>query len=314
MRALERWADDDWSVAQALQQHLLQVVATDAWLGALVDQLRSLGLYDEALLVVMADHGASFWPGESLRWLAELSHPEDILRVPFFVKAPGQRRGGPSDVELLTIDTLPTIASLLAAPLPWPVAGCAANDEGCRREREATRARVFDRNDAEVAVASDLPLGQASAERVRSLFGPGLGGLHVWGPHARLIGRSSDELRSPQVSSLRARVSPRALEAVRSDPSRFSPARISGSLRSRDTGIRIEGRPQVAIAIDGVVRATAPTFPHAAGSLSFSVFVAEEVLAPGRHTIEVHEIGPDAAKPLQLAYEGTLEIVGEEGD
>jgi hypothetical protein len=260
----------------------------------------------------MADHGASFWPRQSLRWLAELSHPEDILRVPFFVKAPGQHRGGPSDVDLLTIDTLPTIASILGVPLPWPVAGCAANDGKCRLEREATRARVFDRNDREVAVASDLPLGQASAERVRSIFAPGLGGLHVWGPHVELIGSSSDELRSPKASSLRARISPRALDAVRSAPSRFSPARISGSLRPRDAGIRIDEGPRVAIAIDGVVRATAPTFPHAAGSVSFSVFVAEEMLAPGRHTIEVHEIGPDAAKPLHIAYEGSFEIVGEE--
>ena len=36
----------------------------DTWLGKLLDHLRTIGLYDRALLVLTADHGMSFRPGD----------------------------------------------------------------------------------------------------------------------------------------------------------------------------------------------------------------------------------------------------------
>ncbi len=63
------WSDRSWLVRQALQRHLLQVGYTDKLLGQLLNKLERSGLYDEALVVVVADHGVSFVPGEGPREL-----------------------------------------------------------------------------------------------------------------------------------------------------------------------------------------------------------------------------------------------------
>ena len=55
-----RWTEDESAVLRAYQRHLLQVRFADALLGDVLAQLRHVGLYDDALVVVTSDHGASF--------------------------------------------------------------------------------------------------------------------------------------------------------------------------------------------------------------------------------------------------------------
>jgi hypothetical protein len=112
-------------------------VYADRLLGRLLDTLKSTGLYGRSLIVVAADHGASFWPGQRYRGLSGTSHPEDIFSVPLIIRAPDQARGEVSDVAGETIDILPTIADVLDIELPWKVDGCSLFDSGCppREER-----------------------------------------------------------------------------------------------------------------------------------------------------------------------------------
>ncbi len=60
-----RWLESPLLVDQALQHHLLQVGYVDTLVGALLRRLKAVGLYDRALVVVVADHGISFEPGGS---------------------------------------------------------------------------------------------------------------------------------------------------------------------------------------------------------------------------------------------------------
>ena len=88
----EGWVGDPELAIQAHQRHLLQVGYTDLALGRILDRLEETGLYDESLVVVVADHGVSFRPrGERRR--VEEGNMEEIAFVPLFVKAPGQTRG-----------------------------------------------------------------------------------------------------------------------------------------------------------------------------------------------------------------------------
>ena len=109
-------------VDQALQHHLLQVGYVDAILGTLVRRLQAVGLYDRALVVVVADHGISFEPGGSPRAVTE-GNVADIAGVPFFVKYPGQRHGAVDRRAAETIDVVPTIADVVGARIPWHVDG-----------------------------------------------------------------------------------------------------------------------------------------------------------------------------------------------
>ena len=109
---------------------MLQVQYVDRLVGRLLDALRAGGLFDDAVIVVTADHGASFATGEPRR-PANRANVGVIAPVPFFVKLPGQRDGRVDDRAVRTIDVLPTIAE---------AAGVRGAVEG-RRDARPTSAR-----------------------------------------------------------------------------------------------------------------------------------------------------------------------------
>ena len=119
--ASEHWDDDPWPVLQGYQRHLLQLEYTDRQLGRLLRRLERRGLWDRALVVVVADHGVSFRAGEGRRPVTA-DNLADIVNVPMFVKLPGQRRGRVDD-RPRAVDLLPTIAEVLGIRLPWETDG-----------------------------------------------------------------------------------------------------------------------------------------------------------------------------------------------
>ena len=99
-------------IEQAHQRHLLQMGYVDGLLGDVFSVLQSRQMFDDALIVVMADHGVSFRPGESLRQATEASF-QDILSVPLFIKYPGQKQGEINLQAARSIDVLPTVLDAL---------------------------------------------------------------------------------------------------------------------------------------------------------------------------------------------------------
>jgi arylsulfatase A-like enzyme len=94
----------------------------DHHFGRLLDALRETGRYDEAMIVVVADHGESFGEhgvmGHS-RWLYE-----DVLHVPLIIRFPGGRNAGEEIQEPVSvIDLLPLIGREVRLPLPEGVEG-----------------------------------------------------------------------------------------------------------------------------------------------------------------------------------------------
>ena len=83
---------DPWLVKVSYQRHLLQLGLADRLLGELLGRLRRLGLFRDALVVVVADHGIGFHVGVERRTVTA-GNVEDLAPVPLLVKLPGQRRG-----------------------------------------------------------------------------------------------------------------------------------------------------------------------------------------------------------------------------
>jgi sulfatase-like protein len=133
-----RWIGDEWPVLQAYQRHLLQVEYTDAIVERLVRRLTDENLFDRALVVITADHGASFRPGRPFKGLDRHTLP-DIVAVPLFVKAPGQRAGRIDDRNVQAIDLLPTLAATLRVQLRQRVDGTAVSDDVPRPARKVIR-------------------------------------------------------------------------------------------------------------------------------------------------------------------------------
>ena len=65
--------DDNVRVMHDYSAHLLQSMHADKLLGDLLAQIRVNGQYDHSIVVVVADHGISLWPGEKPRNPSEFS-------------------------------------------------------------------------------------------------------------------------------------------------------------------------------------------------------------------------------------------------
>jgi hypothetical protein len=122
------WTTDPWPVEQAYERHLLQVQFADSLVGDLLKKLKKVGLLDKAIIGITADHGVSFTPGEDYRHVVRRTVPE-ISQVPFFIKAPGQKTGHVSDLPVMTIDMVPSIADLLGVTGMYPTDGHSVFDK-----------------------------------------------------------------------------------------------------------------------------------------------------------------------------------------
>ena len=111
-----------WGIEVGRQRHILQLQAADRLLGQHLDAFRDAGMYDDALIVVTADHGASFLPDQPSRGVTAENFPS-IMWTPLIVKAPGVAGPRIDDSDVRSVDVVPTMADLLGIELPWSVDG-----------------------------------------------------------------------------------------------------------------------------------------------------------------------------------------------
>lgn len=111
-----------WAATMGRQRHLLQVGATDRYIGELINHLKRIGEYDKSLIVITADHGVAFSSGLPFRGVAA-STASDILWTPLFIKVPSQPSGRVDDRVARSIDVLPTIVAQLGADADWKYDG-----------------------------------------------------------------------------------------------------------------------------------------------------------------------------------------------
>jgi arylsulfatase A-like enzyme len=95
-----------------------EICFMDFHLGRLLRELMRLGIYEETMLVIMADHGEGL--GDHNWWAHGILYQEQI-RVPLIIRVPGMTGGGRVGSMVRAVDVVPTI--LDAARIPrklWP--------------------------------------------------------------------------------------------------------------------------------------------------------------------------------------------------
>ena len=255
-------------VEQAYQRHLLQLEATDRLLGKLLDRLHEVGIYDRALVAVVADHGISFRLGHDRR-LVRPGNVQDIAPVPFFLKAPGQKRGRISDKPLQTIDVLPTIMDELGVRIPWQVDGRSALLPARAHPHRMIIAKKF-KHAYPVDTPSFETRKQEALARKVGLFGSGTEDIYRFGPRPGLIGERVAGAGGREVDVDRA--------------TGFTPTHVAGALPDGRRG----GGRVVAVAVNGRVVATGVTFTLTGSNTEqYSVVIPERSLRPGRNRIKV---------------------------
>lgn len=230
------------------QRHLLQARHADVMIGLLLARLRELGTYDDALIVVTSDHGASFEVGEPLRGVSP-ANADSVLWVPLLVKGPGQTVGQIDDRPARTIDVLPTMAEVLDLDLPDDIDGVSLL--GPAPEPGPDERRVYDWGFNRLEPNADgfsLIDGSTGFEDLLAQAAPGEGDdpdlrFYRWGRHSALVGRSVDEL--PTAASRDLTVGLDGDGGYRSSASAQQDVYVAGTIatgEALDVAIAVNGR------------------------------------------------------------------------
>jgi hypothetical protein len=285
-----RWTPEPWPVQSSHQRHLMQTAIADRMLGDLIQRLRATGLYDRSLLVVTADHGMTFKPGEEGRASVVDRTAPDVLWVPLFIKRPGQRVPSVTDANWEHVDLVPTMADLMGLRVPWPMDGVSwANPAAAKRPRtqkwfypQPGERRVLD------GPASQAVVLQGVTDRLLRPQDGYLGWFRT-GRHADLVGRRVDDLPVAD-SGGAARVI--GLDEYRHvDLARGTvPAQVAGQLTRTAAGM--PPRPAVVVAVNGVIGGASETFASGDSRPSwFTAMVPDSLMHPGDNKLQLFLLG-----------------------
>ncbi len=107
--AMDRTTITDDDVRDARRAYMGNVSYVDDWTAKLVGTLGALGLADDTVVVLLADHGDML--GERGLWY-KMNFFEGSTRIPLVVHAPGRFQPRRVDAPVSLVDVLPTIVEL----------------------------------------------------------------------------------------------------------------------------------------------------------------------------------------------------------
>jgi arylsulfatase A-like enzyme len=273
-----------WRARVTRQRQFLQAEYADRLLGVILDRLKEAGEYDDALIVVVSDHGVSFEPGESTRSIED-ENLEEIAYSPLLIKAPGQRSGRIDDANLLSVDVTPTVADLLGTEPTWDVDGfaaTAADDLAARGDDKY----IYSYTDA--FSYEFLGVEEFSDEAGYRAMGDGrfpgvgadgsrLGGLYDGQPGADLIGRPAAAVLRPGDGEAQVR----ELESLRRPPKPELLAEVAGTVPDADPD------DTVVVAVNDIVVGVSPLFEDSRGADQFVVLLPATAMRADANEIRI---------------------------
>ncbi len=98
-----------------------EVLCSDHYVGQLMQRLKALGLYEDALIIVTADHGEAFLEHRTLQHGQALY--QELLHVPLIMRGPGISPGRQIHDLVEVVDIAPTILEAAGAPVATEMCG-----------------------------------------------------------------------------------------------------------------------------------------------------------------------------------------------
>lgn len=131
-------------VRNELQQYYAHCTATDEAIGALVDKIKALGLYENAIIVFSADHG-EMMGSHGVRPQEKQLAWDEAVKTPFLIRYPGigKNAGKTTQTPITTPDVLPTILSLAKIAIPRSIEGMDLSSVVKNPEKAKDRAAIF---------------------------------------------------------------------------------------------------------------------------------------------------------------------------
>jgi hypothetical protein len=284
MRPMPEWHLDgdgplvEWSALVRYQRHSLQTGAADVALGRVLDHLDREGLWDDATVVVAADHGTSTIPPGVGRE-PDGANEEELFRVPFFLKVPGQQQAEVVDDVAMTIDILPTLMDVLGVEADWELDGHSLLDGSVPTEHPLVDADV------------DELLGVVRHHARQFPHGWDWTALAAVGEHGALVGRplADVEVGEPSARSWR----PNNAEAFADLPDGLAPQLVTGRVYGSD-----DPPPSLLLVVNGVIAgATGGYDRRGDGGFSFSSLLGP-YLEPAGNEIAAYEVTGPPDRPV----------------
>lgn len=284
---------DIGSCALQYYRHRMQTMFADTLLGEFMDRLRRMDLYDRSLIVVMADHGVSFLPGEFWRLISSPT-AFDLMHIPLLIKFPGQTTAVVTDRKAEIIDILPTIADVLKTGIPWKIDGQSLlrtpvvkqnHFLNGRKERFQSYPEQNDKLDQTVEFLNGL------LEKYPNLRKEDV----PW------VGKNVDEIGVRGITNYAIRLNhPAAFQSV--DPnSGFLPTFISGTVE----GVSPPSGTRLLVAVNHIICGVTPVIVVSSGTgpiTGLRVFVPESSFQKGKNAVEFFQIRNDTAtSPARVA-------------
>ncbi|MFP6597194.1 MAG: sulfatase-like hydrolase/transferase, partial [Candidatus Hydrogenedentota bacterium] len=269
-------------IDQRRHAHLLQVGLVDTILGRLTQTLKTNTLYDESLIVLVADHGIAFKEGVDGRILST-ENIASVGFVPLFIKYPHQKSGTIDSSNAQTIDIAPTILDVLKAGNTAPTDGRSLLDKNFipvikkltnrhgtvfeYKESEYLELRSSEHND----YIQHFPLDNPNATLYQR--GPGLNYLEL----------SIDALKDIAITAVIECPGLQDLSSI--DPqTNYIPLLLTGTV-----SCPTENSPEnliVALTINGAVKAVTQPF-DAQNSMLFTMLVSENDLLRSNNDFKI---------------------------
>lgn len=249
----------------------MQFAAADQVIGDLIDRLESTGAWDDTMLVVTSDHGTEIMAPSEGRPVTE-DNQDEVLRIPLFVKVPGQARGETRDEPASTLDVVPTIVDALGVETDWSFDGHSLLDGSVPH----TPRRLTTGSDGAVAVAT---------RHQRQFPGPDWTALARTGVAAELVGTEVTHHTVGTPSSLGWSHGYGDLlteVSVEQGPlPLLLKAEISGAARSAS--------PELAVSVNGTIAGTLAGYQWADGTWHASGILAQHFV-DGSNELAAYEV------------------------
>jgi hypothetical protein len=300
-----RWGPEPEPPLLGFQRHLYQVGLLDKMLGRLLDHLDETGTWDDTMVIVVADHGASFVPGQHRRWPYE-DNRDDLYRVPLFIKYPRQTAGETVDLPAFGVDILPTIVDVLGIDTTVEFDGVSLLELDEERPHQPIHWCCNGEG-----VETDLSILFSQVERNYSWIPDQSSweGVAAVGPNGSLVGEPSTSINVKTDTDLRWSLDLGAsLESV---------DRASGEVQTLVTG-RVEGgdsfeSDDVLIVLNDVVAGIAYLSRDSALGGSIIGLVSEELVRDGTNEIDLLVADGNGGWVAGTNDEITLELIAEDG-
>lgn len=269
----------DFENRMEYQFHAMQVGAADTLIVQLLERLQSLPNWEDTLLVVTSDHGTNLTPPDMGRMRITDANVDEALRVPLFIKAPGQTEGEVRDESVQNLDVLPSIVDLLDADVDWDFDGHSLYD--------GSEATVEPRVSPDVDAVIDI-----AARRAEEFpYGDDWVALAAVGDNGDLVGEDIDALTIGAPSDIAVTIDQADQFASLPTPQGQVPLGLSGTVSA---ATRSTEPPELLVAINGRVAGVIGGYTPSGDGWTFLGYVAD-LYAEGDNDVVVYEVtrGPE---------------------